>query len=275
MVCPICKEVKWNRKDWFNPQWQACSPIVDHCSGNYDRCKHCYYNTTSLVPTAANNGVDTKYDKYARWKPLEEFMLHWTSKNMHTSCFKDGVTPGSASASTDPTGSGHGERRTFDPQNVVYALAVQLVLHWMPKNIDRVTAGDPKQWLYVDWATAGKSYTSGSASASTGPTGSGHGERWTFDPQNVVYAKAVHLAWPALLGRFSNFETIGDIVESILGLRNYASNKGILMEQHQIIHSVCHHVSQYVNLVYQFTQYTETTYEDIELWKQYVSALNE
>ena len=126
MVCPICKEVKWNRKDWFNPQWQACSPIVDHSSGNYDRCKYCYYNTTSLVPTAANNGVDTKYDKYARWKPLEEFMLHWTSKNMHTSCFKDGVTPGSASASTDPTGSGHGERWTFDPQNVVYALAVQL-----------------------------------------------------------------------------------------------------------------------------------------------------
>ena len=166
-------------------------------------------------------------------KLLEDFMLHWTYKNMHTSCFKDWGT------------------------------------------VDCVTAGDPKQWLYLDCATVAKSYTSGSASASTGATGFGHEERWTFGPENDVYAKAVHLAWPALLRRFSNFETLGDIVESILGVRNYASHKGILMEQQQIIQSVCHHLSRYVNLVYQFTEYTETTYEDIELWKQYVSALNE
>ena len=141
MVCPICNKERWSKKDWFNPQWQACSPIVDHCSGNYDRCKHCYYNTTSLVPTAANNGVDRKYDEYARclhrqmleWnkrcKPLEDFMLHWTYKNMHTSFFKDWGT------------------------------------------VDCVTAGDPKQWLYVDRATAGKSYTPGSAGASTAQKG--------------------------------------------------------------------------------------------------------
>ena len=141
--------------------------------------------------------------------------------------------------------------------------------------IDCVTASDPKQWFYVDCVTAGKSYTPGSASAPTDQKGFGRAERWTFDPQNRVYEKAVHLAWPALLERFSNFETLGNIIESILGVRNYASHKGILMEQHQIIQSVCHHLSRYVNLVYQFTEYTETTYEDIELWKQYVSALNE
>ena len=72
-----------------------------------------------------------------------------------------------------------------------------------------------------------------------------------------------------------NTYNFGCIIESILGVRNYAARKSILMEQHQIIQSVCDKNSRYVNLVYQFTEYTETTYEDIELWKQYVSALNE
>ena len=115
--------------------------------------------------------------------------------------------------------------------------------------VDCVTASDPKQWFDVDCATAGKSYTPGSASASTEQKGFGHGERWTFDPQNRVYEKAVHLAWPALLERFSNFETLGNIVESILGVRNYASHKGILMEQHQIIQSACYTLPRCANLV--------------------------
>ena len=45
--------------------------------------------------------------------------------------------------------------------------------------------------------------------------------RWTFDPRNRNYEKAFHMAWPQLSGSM-NSNTLGNIIESLLGVRNAA-----------------------------------------------------
>ena len=40
MVCRVCGQRKYLRKEWFNPQWQEWSPVVlGHQGGDFDRCE--------------------------------------------------------------------------------------------------------------------------------------------------------------------------------------------------------------------------------------------
>ena len=205
---------------WFAPQWRAGLVHVTHSSGEYDRCKQCYWASEQVpaVPYQADRRTDDSAKALGRdmvhgarrcGVALQDFLVHWADENMHKSKFKDWGT------------------------------------------IDCLRASDPKQWRYM----------------------ASDGERWTFDPQNVIYAKAFHLAWPALALKFSNAETTGNILESILGVRNFAAWQGMQMRQHTTNQSVCHNLSLCVNSVHQFTQYTGTTYEDIQVWCTYVGGL--
>ena len=42
MQCPCCKEER-QKRHWFTTQWTASTAVVSHQSGDYDRCKVCYY----------------------------------------------------------------------------------------------------------------------------------------------------------------------------------------------------------------------------------------
>jgi hypothetical protein len=65
MQCPVCNQVRYTRRDWFKPQWQAGKPVVlGHQSGDYDRCKICYHG--SAVMRAAQPGQSYLYDENAR-----------------------------------------------------------------------------------------------------------------------------------------------------------------------------------------------------------------
>ena len=77
---------------------------------------------------------------------------------------------------------------------------------------------------------------------------------YTFDPRNHNYEKAFHLAWSTLCEE-RNRNTLGNILESLLGVRN-AIVKYYGKEHDPVIESVCERVSNFVNAVYQFTQWT-------------------
>ena len=50
MVCRVCGQRKYLRKEWFHPQWQEWSPVVlGHQGGDFDTCKTCYYNTIVIL----------------------------------------------------------------------------------------------------------------------------------------------------------------------------------------------------------------------------------
>ena len=111
--------------------------------------------------------------------------------------------------------------------------------------IDFVTESDPKQYVYA--------------------------QRWTFDPMNWNYEKAFHLSWPAHV-RQMNRKTIGNILESALGTRNFGDRNGWRDDaQRDVIVSVCTNISNYVNAVYQLTKYTDTVYDDVGAWTRYVT----
>ena len=95
--------------------------------------------------------------------------------------------------------------------------------------------------------------------------------RWTFDPRNRNYEKAFHLAWPTLCGE-RNRNTLGNILESLLGVRNARVKYG--KKRDLAIESVCGRVSNFVNAVYQFTQWTDSEYDDIIAWTAYVRGLS-
>ena len=70
-----------------------------------------------------------------------------------------------------------------------------------------------------------------------------------------------------------NMNTLGNIMESLLGVRNAATQYRAQLEAHRAIDSVCKNVSKYVNSVYQFTQATDTECVEISAWCAYVRGL--
>ena len=112
--------------------------------------------------------------------------------------------------------------------------------------IDCITEADPKQYLYD--------------------------QRWTFDPMNVNYAKAFHLTWPEH-AHDMNRNSLGNILESVLGTRNRADRIGWRDVSHrELIVSVCTDISACVHAVYQLTAYTDTVSDNPAAWVRYVTS---
>ena len=233
MRCAVCGQQR-SRKGWFRPQWEADRPVVHVYSGDYDRCKACYYNYHNAPPAPPTNEasgedpatsataktlcVDMRLQATRCGMVLTKFMAKWIEDNMHNAPVK---------------------RYTNPPE---------LYREW--GTVDCELATDPKQVEYP-------------------------GERWTFDPQNRVYEKAFHLAWPQLVGN-KNMNTLGNILESMLGVRNAIAKYpecAKKLEAQRTIDSVCKRVSKYVNSVYQFTQATETSDVEVNTWCDYVRDL--
>ena len=42
-------------KGGSKPQWEAEKPVVHHYTGDYDRCKECYYNLHNKPPAPPTN----------------------------------------------------------------------------------------------------------------------------------------------------------------------------------------------------------------------------
>lgn len=213
-------EIRWNKRDWFKPQWEASSPIVmNHQGGDFMECKVCY-NGSGVLPTPVPENMPTPHQlmtlstqcliKAQRMRVITEFLREWLATPSLISFFKGkgGVT---VEVSTDP-----------------------------------------RQW---------------SIRGTLGVNGASAAHRWCFDPRNRNYEKAFHLAWPDLVEQ-RNKVTLGDILESILGVRDEAD------KQHRPIPgcaiAVCRELSSFVNSVYQLTQYSNTEHVCVHEWLTYV-----
>ena len=87
MVCAVCGQTKWTRKEWFTPQWERWEPVIeDHHGCTYDRCQDCDYNKGKQAPACTGRRRDdrtatilAKELEHLR-RPLatwEEFLDHW------------------------------------------------------------------------------------------------------------------------------------------------------------------------------------------------------
>ena len=224
MRCAVCGQQR-NRKGWFKPQWEAEKPVVHHYSGDYDRCKECYYNLHAMPPAPPTNEdqrtgatatalcMQMRLQAKRCGTALEKFMERWIFDGMHNEPVR-----------TSPGVEYYRDYGTVDCELMT----------------------DPKQVEYAG--------------------------RWTFDPRNCNYAKAFHMAWPQLASNM-NSNTLGNIIESLLGVRNAAAKYHAQLEAHRAIDSVCKNASKYVNSVYQFTQATDSEYAEIGAWCAYVRDL--
>ena len=94
MRCAVCGQQR-NRKGWFKPQWEAEKPVVHHYSGDYDRCKECYYNLYTTPPAPPTNEdqrtgatatalcVEMRLQAKRCGIVLKEFMERWIAEEMH------------------------------------------------------------------------------------------------------------------------------------------------------------------------------------------------
>ena len=137
MECPVCRETRYKRS-WFNPQWQASTPIVmGHAAGDFDRCKACYYNIGQHAPVRTSRRRDDATaivlakelkrlgKPFASGPPgsasvVDEFLACWMSHPTLVNAFhRSGAVE--TTCVTDPkqiyTRDG---RWTFDPTNLVY-----------------------------------------------------------------------------------------------------------------------------------------------------------
>ena len=62
--------------------------------------------------------------------------------------------------------------------------------------------------------------------------------RWVFDPTNKVYEKAFWMAWPDLVASFTP-NTLGNVLEAILGVREAAVDRGHPIATNPMILGVC------------------------------------
>ena len=138
MQCQVCNIVKWNKRDWFKPQWQQSSPVVlNHTGGDFDRRKECYYNKRDRTPAPA-----TQTDLYANLRVVVDEILrlqerlcskqvrglveHWMLSGLVKHYSDDGAV--TCELPTDPkqyvTVDG---RWTFDARNRNYGKAFMLL----------------------------------------------------------------------------------------------------------------------------------------------------
>ena len=96
--------------------------------------------------------------------------------------------------------------------------------------------------------------------------------RWTFELRNKNYENAFWLAWPLLAGA-RNCINVGNILEAILGRREvvvrYRKSVTDMVERSASL------LSEFVNSVYQYTQYTESEHDPVGEWLRDVSALSQ
>ena len=95
--------------------------------------------------------------------------------------------------------------------------------------------------------------------------------RWIFDPRNKNYEKAFHLAFPQLVnGRAA--VNLGNVIESVLGVRERAIKQRHPLAYDVSVISVCSHFSEFVNCVYNLTQYTKSEYDPCTEWVSLVDS---
>ena len=145
MVCPVCRETKYRRVDWFNPQWQAHSPIVmGHQGGDFDRCKACYYNIGQHAPARSvprrddATAIALAKELKRLGRPLasgppgsasvvEEFLASWMSHPTLVETFH-GSGAVETTCPTDPKQRKTRDGRSlFDPTNKVYEKCFHLL----------------------------------------------------------------------------------------------------------------------------------------------------
>jgi len=166
MQCPQCKQILWNRKDWFKPQWLASQPVVyGHQGGDFDRCKNCY-NGAAVMPATPESRC---FDANARVlcaemlrlahkvRVLDRFMLHILSESSIRTTFKDmgGVT---CLLESDPKQQlCRDGRYLFDPRNRNYQKAFWVGWPWICSDSDQynmVTLGDAIEAILGIWEAA-------------------------------------------------------------------------------------------------------------------------
>ena len=152
MVCRVCGQRKYLRKEWFNPQWQECSPVVmGHQGGDFDRCKTCYYNIGEHAPVSMQRGRDDttaiilakEIKRLGRpLAMLEMFIARWMEhptlvKTFHPSGAVEVVCV------TDPKQTKTRDGRwTFDPENKVYEKCFWLLWPNLVGTRERVNLGN-------------------------------------------------------------------------------------------------------------------------------------
>ena len=238
MQCPVCGNA-YSRKGWFAVQWKAESPIVMGTqSGDYDRCKACYAGDPAPVPCYAGDPA-----------PVPPVPAPAAA----------GAGAAAAAAAVDTKWDEHSKMlcRYVIVQSQRCGRLNEFIDYWVERAMHR--REDLCGFGAIDCRSP------------TDPTQYLFGQRWTFDPMNYNYEKAFYMAWPAHV-RQMNRVTIGNILESLLGVRNMGDRNGWGHDsQRAVIVSVCQNLSDFVNAVYQLTKYTDTVYDGVDAWTRYVT----
>ena len=239
MKCAWCGQQR-PRKDWFTPQWNSERPQVSHSSGDYDRCKVCYNGPAPDAPPPPPPQAPPQWAPEPAPPPHECRRTGHTAKELCRQMCSQSNVRQCVKLTSFIKGWIQGGMHT-EPVRT-HPLPVEYLHHY--GTIDCLFPDDPRQVRYNG--------------------------RWTFDPRNRNYAKAFHLAWPTLC-EDRNANTLGNVLESLLGVRNA---RVWYSEPHvPVIDQVCEFVSVYINTVYQFTQWTGTEEDDIQVWIAYVHGL--
>ena len=96
--------------------------------------------------------------------------------------------------------------------------------------------------------------------------------RWTFDPTNLVYETWFWLLWPTLVGDRKH-ENWGNVIESVLGVREQAVQQRHFLQEDEAVNSLCKRLSEFVNLTYQFIMYTDSREDPVRSWLDFVRRL--
>ena len=66
---------------------------------------------------------------------------------------------------------------------------------------------------------------------------------------------------------------LGNVIESVLGVREQAVQQRHFLQEDEAVNSLCKHLSEFVNLTYQFIAYTDSREDSVESWLNYVRRL--
>ena len=165
MQCLVCGQVRYCKRDWFKPQWNAQQPVVrGHQGGDFDRCKSCY-NGSAVLPAASSPGsrlndqnactlCQNALQLAASVSRIESFVVavSWNKKIVDTFKSSGAVT---CLLESDPKQTLCRDGRwTFDPRNQNYQKAWWLAFPAQTHDRNMNTLGNVLEAILGMWEAA-------------------------------------------------------------------------------------------------------------------------
>ena len=273
--CRACGK-SFGKSGWFQPQWKAQLVTVKHQGDTYDRCKDCYNNRGDSHPAASTMPSSSSTDPWGlmngapcpvcsrsfsksgwfkpQWDAQKAIVQHQSGTyDRCKECYHN------VHALREPVVTGHVQRQaTFQAlcsdlrRHAATASKlepfVELWYHSTPEKYRRDLAcfgavmcskeTDPKQ-VKVKKSLHHRLYS----------TDGDPSEFWTHDVTNAVYERAFHAAFPRLITN-ETANTVGNVIESILGLWHMAVQTGHYLQEDKAVFCVCFILDEWVAAVF-------------------------